>query len=269
SDFKKGTKSVKLQVTGAVGVDEILATESVGPIENGGISMVADNRIKLWIKCSEACPTEGDLVLMISEVAGCGGVEGETLKSINLPPLNADVWTECAIDLTEMTTFDAVISIGIKMHTDLGECVIHIDDVRRQIVTNASDSKQHIFIPRQATDFDPDCPLNSYSLEIYKDQDKSFEFLGAIVNTLALNFSTTDKILKATCGIIAKNGSLITKTGPPPTLETTAPFVWENAVIWIGGTGDSNKNYDLESFGITYDNVCSAKYTLNNDNVPR
>ncbi|GAJ16987.1 unnamed protein product, partial [marine sediment metagenome] len=47
--------------------------------------------------------------------------------------------------------------------------------------------------------------LNPYTFEVYRDQGDSFQFLGGVINALALNFSTTDKILKATCGIISKN----------------------------------------------------------------
>jgi len=269
-DKKKGSSSVKIIVTTGVAVNGgvILATEKVS--EAPGISMVNDTHIKLWIKSSVACEGIGDLVLMISEVAECGGVEGTTLKSMDLPVLAAGVWTECTIDLETMTNFDAIISIGIKMVTDLGECIIHIDDVRRLVTTNATDSKQHIFRPRQADDFSADCPINPYTLEVYRDQGNSFQFKGAIVNTLALNFSTTDKILKATCGIIAKD------IGDTPkltkALETTNPFVWENATITISAAstvpavGAMN---DIESFGISFDNKCVAKYALNNTAIPR
>ena len=255
--FKKGTKSIKLQVTIDVAPDDILATEVVSLTD-----MHLDTHIKFWIKSSIDC-AEGDLVFKISEVAECGGVEGTTLKSVDIPALTAGVEKECTIALGTMTNFDAIISVGVQMHTEKGEFTLNIDDVRRVVASSASNAKQHIFTPRQATDFHADCPINPYTLEVYRDQGNAFQFLGAIVNTLALNFSTTDKILKATLGIIAKNIGSVSKTGL--SLEATKPFVWEDAVISIGGS----PNNDLENFSLNWDNKCVAKYALNNTVIPR
>jgi hypothetical protein len=254
---KKGNYSVKIQVTTGVVADTILATEVVSLTD-----MHLDTHIKLWVKSSVDC-AEGDLVFMISEVAECGGVEGTTLKSVDIPALVAGVEKECTIALGTMTNFDAIISLGIKMHTDKGEFIVNIDDVRRIVTAAASTAKQHIFIPRQANDFHADCPINPYTLEVYRDQGDAFQFLGAIFNTLALNFSTTDKILKASNGIIAKNSGDTPKTAP--SLETTNPFTWEQAIISIA----ESPNNDIESFGINYDNKCVGKYTLNNTVILR
>ncbi|GAI72849.1 unnamed protein product, partial [marine sediment metagenome] len=111
------------------------------------------------------------------------------------------------------------------------------DDIRR-VVTGPESTVafQHVFTPMESADDEFDsanCPLFPYTLEVFPDQGKAFRFVGAVINTLALNFSTTDKILKATCGIIAKNASLQDTIGSLA-LEDTKPFVWENAVIKIG-----------------------------------
>ncbi len=160
--------------------------------------------------------------------------------------------------------------MGLKYITDVGECVIHLDDVRKITETGATGAKQHVFTPMQAAteEFHADCPLRPYTLEVYRDSTgQAFQYLGAVVNTLALSFSTTDKILKATCGIIAKDAGYVDKTGL--LAETTAPFVWENAVVKIGGTSSGSINNDLESFSMTFDNTCIAKYALNNTAKPR
>jgi len=253
SDKKKGTYSVKLQVTTGVAAGTILATEVLS-----STNMTADTHIKLWIKSDVSC-NAGDLVLIVSEVANCAGVEGTTMKSVNIDALVAGVWKECTIAITN-NYLDAVISIGLKYITDIGECTIHIDDVRRIVTSNASTAKQHIFTPMQtkAQEFHADCPLFPYTLEVYRDQGQAFQFLGAVVNNLALNFSITDKILKATCGIIAKDLGSVDATGL--SLEATNPFVWENAVIKIGEIQNNN----LESFGLSWENHCVAKYFLNN-----
>jgi len=262
-DYKKGTKSVKLQVTADVAADDILATEVLGSID-----MTSDTHVKLWIKSSVACENADDLKLRLSNVAECDGEEGVTMKTVNIGTLVANTWTEVTLSITNDYLND-VDSIGIIMHGDIGECTIHIDDVRRVVTGEAATAKQHIFTPRQATDFHADCPINPYTLEVYRDQGNAFQFLGAIVNTMALNFSTTDKILKATLGIIAKNLGDVEKTGL--SLETQKPFVWEDATITISAAGTVpavGAMNDIESFSLTWDNKCVAKYFLNNTAIP-
>ena len=333
TDFKKGTKSIKLTVSTDVSGDDILATEVV---HAEGLDMTADTHIKFWIKSSVACSGAGDLVLMISEVVECGGSEGTTLKSRNLPTLTANVWTECTLalgymsrsDITfvdggagndtittvdgnfvtagfvvgdsvkitgtddnndttvvltgvaaktltmdtasitaeaegaailnGMATYNDIVSLGIAMHTDLGECVIRIDDVRRVVTSAASDAKDHVFTPVQ-TDFHADCTLPPYTLEVYRDQanDKAWQYKGSVVNTLALTFGTGAKILKATAGIIAKEEAEINKEAV--SLETTNPFVWNQAAVEIGG----NDHDYLEDFTLNIDNKLVGVFSLN------
>lgn len=256
SDYKKGSASVKIQVTSGVAVDAILASEVLSSTD-----MHLDTALRFWIKSDVACDAS-DLAIRISESVNCGTVG--TYKDVLVPALVAGVWTECTVTMTSMTDFNAVISIGLILKVDKGEMTIHLDDIRRVVTGTAANAKQHIFIPR-IDDFHADCPLNPYTLEIYRDQGNSFQFLGEIVNTLKLDFSTTDKILKATCGMIGKNLDNITKTNVG--LEVTNPFLWNDAVISIGDSPEVNN--DIISFGIDYNNACKARYTLNNTVIPR
>lgn len=255
-DYKKGSASVKLQVTVDVEAGDILASEVLSSTD-----MHLDTALKFWIKSDVACDAE-DLAIRISESVNCG--VGGTYKDVLVPALVAGVWTECNVTMTGMTDFNAVISIGLILKVDKGEMTINIDDVRRVVTGTAANAIQHIFIPRQ-DDFHTDCPINPYTLEVYRDQGDSFQFLGGVVNTLKLDFSTTNKILKATCGIIAKNLGDVSKTSVA--LETTNPFVWSDAVISIGDSPTVNN--DILSFGIDYNNACKARYTLNNTAIPR
>lgn len=256
-DYKKGSASVKIQVTADVAAGDICASEVVASTD-----MHLDTALRFWIKSSVACDAS-DLAIRISESVNCG--VGGTYKDVLVPALVAGVWTECTVTMATMTDFNAVISIGLILKVDKGEMTVNIDDIRRVVVGTAATAKQHIFIPRQE-DFDATlCPLNPYTFEVYRDQGNSFQFLGSIVNTLKLNFSTSDKILKATCGIIAKDLGDVAKTSVA--LETTNPFMWNNAVISIGDSPTVNN--DIESFGIDYDNKCVAKYALNNTAIAR
>jgi len=336
-DYKKGSASVKLQVTADVAGDDILATEVVTLVD-----MTADTHIKLWVKSSVACTGAGDLVLMFGEVAECGGAEGTTLKSRNLPVLTANVWTECTLALgymsrsdiafvdggegddtittvdgnfitagfvtgdsvyitgtdsnntvtvvltnveaktltmdtasitaegagaailNGMATYNEVISVGIKMHTDLGECVIRIDDVRRVVTSDASDTKDHVFTPVQA-DFAALCTLPPYTFEVYRDQadNQAWQYKGGVVNTLSLSFGTSEKILKATAGILAKEETEITKESV--NLEVTNPFTWSQAQVKIAG---DDHDY-LEDFTLNLDNKIARKFSLNQSDLAR
>lgn len=253
SDYKKGTKSVKIRVPAGIGAGTLLATKDFTAKD-----MHLDTASKFWIKCSVNA-TSGQLQFLLDEEAACASPD----KTLDIDALTAGVWKEVTLPET-MTGLTAVISIGLKYTADLGECIINIDDVRRVVTGTAATAKQHIFIPRQ-DDFHADCPLNPYTLEVYRDQGDSFQFLGAVFNTLKLDFSTTDKILKATCGIISKNLGDVAKTSVA--LETTNPFTWNQAVISIGDSPVVNN--DILSFGIDYNNACKARYTLNNTVIPR
>jgi len=255
-DYKKGSGSVKIQITADVSAGDICASEVLASTD-----MHLDTALRFWIKSDVACDAS-DLAIRISEYALCATTG--IYKDVLVPALVAGVWTECTVTMATMTDFNAVISIGLILMVDKGEMTVNIDDIRRVVTGTAATAKQHIFIPRQ-DDFHADCPLNPYTLEVYRDQGDSFQFLGAVFNTLKLDFSTTDKILKATCGIISKNLGDVAKTSVA--LETTNPFTWNQAVISIGDSPVVNN--DILSFGIDYNNACKARYTLNNTVIPR
>jgi len=253
-DKKKGSNSVKLLISADVGAGDILATELMASTD-----MTLATHIKLWIKSSVDI-TAGDLHLLLDDTPNCA----TPLETLDIGALTAGVWTEKTLTIITPAGLGAVVSIGLKMTVEEAEHIIHLDDIRMVTTTAAGTAKQHIFTPMQLStdEFHADCPLFPYTFEVYRDQGDAFQFLGGVVNTLALNFSTTDKILKATCGIIAKNLGSVEKTGL--SLEPTKPFVWENAIISIGGSQNNN----LESFGLTWDNKCVAKYFLNNTAIP-
>lgn len=262
SDYKKGTAAVKLMVPDGVAAGTLLATKDWTPT---GKDMHLDTAIKFWIKSSIEM-VKADLKFIISEVAACGGEANGKQREEEISILSVGEWTEVTIPLTGMTDYNEVISIGIRLINAKDEFILRIDDVRRVVTgVDSTIAFQHVFTPMQSSgdEFHVNCPLFPYTLEVFPDEGKAFRFVGAVINTLALNFSTTDKILKATCGIIAKNASLQNTIGNL-SLEATKPFVWENAVISIGG----NPNNNLESFGVTWDNHCVAKYLLNNSPVP-
>ena len=260
TDKKKGTAAVELIVPDGVAAGTLLATKDFAAVD-----MHLDTAIKFWIKSSIAM-IKADLKFIVSEYPACVESTGKSHREEEISILNEGEWTEVTITLDAMTDYNEVISIGIRLINAKAEFTLKIDDVRR-VVTGAESTVafQHVFTPMQLVtdEFHADCPLFPYTLEVFPDQGKAFRFVGAVINTLALNFSTTDKILKTTCGVIAKDASLQDTIGGL-VLEDTKPFVWENAVISIGGSQNNN----LESFGLTWDNKCVAKYLLNKSPLP-
>jgi len=268
NDYKKGSASIKLLVPEGVSVDGgiLLATKDFDPVD-----MHLDTAIKFWIK-SSILMAEVDLKVVVSEYAACVEGTGKSHQEKEISILVKDTWTEVTVSLDDMSDYNEVISIGIKMITAQDEFILRIDDVRRVVVGTNATAKQHLFTPMQLSteEFSTSCPLFPYTIEVFPDEGKAFQFLGGVVNTLALNSSTTDKILKATCGIIAQNASLKDPIGTLG-LEATKPFVWENATIKIAAAGTvpaTTGVNDIESFSLTWDNKCTAKYLLNNTAYP-
>lgn len=250
SDYKKGSAALKITVSTDVSGDDILATEVVTSTD-----MTSDTHIKFWIKSSVACDS-GDLVVRVSESAEGGVVEA--YEDMDVDALEAGVWKECTVAIATAADLAAVISVALIMHTDKGECTIRIDDLRRVVTSDASNTKDHVFTPVQ-TDFHADCTLPPYTLEVYRDQadNKAWQYKGAVVNTLALSFGTGDKILKATAGVIAKEEAEITKESV--SLETTNPFVWSDAQVKIATV---DHDY-LEDFTLNIDNKLAGVFSLN------
>ena len=240
TDYKTGSGSVKIYVPAGVGAGDKIATEDFDAVD-----MTDDDQIKLWIKCSIST-SAGELLFLLAEDAACT----TPLKLLSIDALTANVWKEVTLTLTDMAALNAVISCGLEMDANLGECIIWIDDVRRiDTAGAASTAKDHVFTPSQS-DFHADCPLYPYTIEVNRDQTaaEAWQFLGAVVNTLNLKFGVDDKILNGVAGIIAKNVDRVTKTSLA--FPTTNPFTWSQAVLKIA---TSQNNY-LESVEINIDN---------------
>ena len=255
TDYKTGSGSVKIYVPAGISAGDIIATEVVSEVD-----MTDDDQVKIWIK-SSVDTTSGQLKFLLSETQACAAAP----KELSIDALTANTWKECTLSLTSMTDYNQVISIGIEMDADLGECIIWIDDVRRiDTVGAASTAKDHTFTPAQ-TDFHADCPLYPYTFEVDRDQTstEAFQFLGCVVDKLSLKFGVDDKILNGTASIIAKDVNRITKSNQ--TFETTNPFIWNQAVIKIATV---QNNY-LESVEINVLNNLIPVASLNGDSIIR
>jgi len=265
---KKGSYSSKIQVALGAVVNEVIGSRII----TYDFAAPAVTSYKFWLRCDVALDA-ADLAFIISEQA-LGG-DGASFDRVDIPAMAvAGQWYEHTIAVDTIADMETTISVGIEMLVDKGEFTVWIDDIRAVVAGTADVAMKHIFTPMQteAQEFGAGAkstPLFPYTLEVYRDDsdDQAYEFKGCVVNTLQLNFSNTDKILKANLGIIAKDGGYVAKTAL--SLESTNPFVWENVKIGIGGTAAGAPNLDCESFSLNWDNKCAVKYTLNNTAIPR
>ena len=263
---KKGTYSSKIQVSLGAVVDEVIGSRVVAcDLETAPTT----THYKLWLRCDIALDA-GDLALILSEQA-LGG-DGATFDRVDIPAMAvAGRWYEHTIAISDITACDTIISAGIEMLVDKGEFTLWVDDIRIVVAGTATIAYKHVFTPMQteASEFHVHCPLFPYTLEVFRDDsdDQAYEFLGAVVNKLGFSFSTSDKILKANMEIIAKNAGYVAETFTA--IETTVPFLWRQAVIYIGGVAGGNIVSDISSFNINWDNKCAAWWACNNSYLPR
>jgi len=273
-DKKKGSYSSKIQVTKGHVTTNVIASAVI--VERDLVGPPAVTQYKFWLKCDKVT-ADGNLKFRISEDE-LGGATG-THDDVDIPAmLVAGVWTEHTINIVNIAEMDKAISIALIMEDEMDEFAVRIDDVKVVVAGEATKAYKHIFTPMQtlAEEFgagQKDTPLWPYTLEVFRDEsNKSYQFLGCVVNTLGLSFSITDKILKANLGIIAGNAGYVDpKTGN--SLEATNPFVWSDAKIYLGLKAttlvEDDRYNDLESFTLNWDNKCVAKYALNNTATPR
>lgn len=116
-----------------------------------------------------------------------------------------------------------------------------------------ADPYTHTYTPR-ATNFHADCPLNPYTLELFRDLGQSQQYAGGAFNSLRLEFGAAQKLLRATLNGMSK-GKPVNIAKTVPSLESAEPLKWRQAVVKLGDTiaGATTLAY-LESFGMTINN---------------
>lgn len=131
-DKQEGSNSVKITPTGD------FATGILAYHNFDALNISAHNYIRLWIKSSIA-QTAGHLELLIDDTNNCAS----PLRSLALPALTADTWTEATLDMRSSgvtSDLTAILSFGLNATSDFGTCDIHIDDLRTYLLSTGSDS---------------------------------------------------------------------------------------------------------------------------------
>lgn len=117
---------------------------------------------------------------------------------------------------------------------------------------------QHVFTPAQ-TAFATTNALPSYTLEVNRDLGASnaFQYVGAIVDQLTIDFGASTKIMTSTASILAKAlQGLISKT--TPSFDAQDPFVWSQASIQLNSVTNTN----ISEFEVGVKNSLEAIPTL-------
>jgi len=130
---KQGTASNRFTIVAGASAGDI-ATDS---ITSRDISKY--DYIEFWVRSSVAT-SAGNLKILLDDTASCAS----PLETLSVPALSADTWTFCRVALANPETDTAIISVGLEYDSDLGACIVWLDDI--SVVKN--DSAQWERIPR-------------------------------------------------------------------------------------------------------------------------
>ena len=116
-DVREGSGACKFVLGANLGAGDIIASESVGSLDLSGMT-----HFEGWIK-STVATSAGDLQFILSTTASAGT---ET-ELVSVPALTANTWTRLRVALSAPSALTAIVSVGLKHTTDLGEATVHVD----------------------------------------------------------------------------------------------------------------------------------------------
>ena len=126
-DKRQGSQSLKLTIASGASAGDFI-TDS---ITSKDISKY--DYIEMWVK-STVATSAGNLKLLLDDSASCAS----PIETLSLPALTADTWTYCRMALSYPELDTAIISIGFEYDSDLGACVVWIDDIKAVIDASAT-----------------------------------------------------------------------------------------------------------------------------------
>lgn len=120
-DYKVGSGANKFACAAGLANGDIIATEDITSVD-----VTTFDRILFWIKSSVEIATAGDLAVLLSETALCGG----SPVVFDVPALVANTWKLCRAT-GDMSALNALISVGVKLvANDPGAFNLWIDEIR-------------------------------------------------------------------------------------------------------------------------------------------
>jgi len=121
--------------------------------------------------------------------------------------------------------------------------------------TLTTSSYVHEFLPAQ-TEFDENCSLPPYTVEIFKNVGSAYQVVDAQIHTLAFEI-TAGAIIKCTASVHGRAYSKVAKQ--TPSYIAAEPFNWVQTSVQIAGAA----NGDLETATITIENPIEGIPRLN------
>ena len=115
-DYKTGSASNKIVIA---------ASASAGDTASDTITSVNLEKydyIEFWIK-STVATSSGNLKIHLVDA---GGIE----ESLDVPALTANVWKYCRVALVAPYDNTAITQVRFEYDSDLGACVVHLDDIK-------------------------------------------------------------------------------------------------------------------------------------------
>ena len=117
-DRKQGTQSLKLTIAAGASAGDFVS-DSITSKDISGY-----DTIEMWVK-STVATSSGNLKLLLDNTASCAS----PIETLSIPALSADTWTFVRMSLANPETDTAIISVGLEYDSDIGACVVWIDDI--------------------------------------------------------------------------------------------------------------------------------------------
>jgi hypothetical protein len=131
---KQGTASNKFVIADGASAGDI-ATDSITSKDISGYDY-----IEFWAR-STVATSAGNLKILLDDTASCAS----PLETLSVPALTADTWTFCRVALDNPESDTAIISVGLEYDSDLGACIVWLDDI--SVVKH--DTAEWIKVPRR------------------------------------------------------------------------------------------------------------------------
>ena len=115
-DYKTGSASNKIVIAAGASAGDT-ASDTIT-----SVNLEKYDYIEFWIK-STVATSSGNLKIHLVDA---GGIE----ESLDVPALTADTWKYCRVALSHPEDNGAITQIRFEYDSDLGACVVYLDDIK-------------------------------------------------------------------------------------------------------------------------------------------
>mgnify|MGYP001161013565 FL=1 len=115
-DYKRGSASNKIVIAAGASAGDTASDTIIS------VNIEKYDYIEFWIK-STVATSAGNLKIHLVDA---GGIE----ESLDVPALTADTWKYCRVALSNPEDNTAITQIRFEYDSDLGACVVYLDDIK-------------------------------------------------------------------------------------------------------------------------------------------